>query len=182
LSTGLHCPECGKSIHIEVGKNGHFLACTGYPDCNYSRNYTRDEKGTIRPEEPSVEKTTNVNCEKCGKPMVKKYGRFGEFLACSGYPDCMNTRSLNSSGPGKSTGVMCPEKGCGGELVERRSKRGKIFYGCNRFPSCNFATWDKPINKKCPICGAQFVVEKTTKREGTFLTCHSKECDFKEPN
>jgi DNA topoisomerase-1 len=182
LPTGLHCPECGKALHIKVGKNGHFLACTGYPDCNYSRNYTRDEKGTIRPEEPSVEKTTNVNCEKCGKPMVKKYGRFGEFLACSGYPDCMNTRSLNSSGPGKSTGVMCPEKGCGGELVERRSKRGKIFYGCNRFPSCNFATWDKPINKKCPICGAQFVVEKTTKREGTFLTCHSKECDFKEPN
>jgi DNA topoisomerase-1 len=179
--TGLQCPECGKALHIKVGKNGHFLACCGYPDCRYSRNYTRNEKGMIQPVEPSAEEATGEECEKCGKPMIKKHGRFGEFLACSGYPDCKNTRSLNSSGTGKLTGVNCPQKSCDGDLVERRSKRGKIFYGCSRFPNCNFATWDKPVNRECPVCGAQFLVEKKTKREGTFLACHNKECGFKEP-
>jgi DNA topoisomerase-1 len=181
LPTGLQCPECGKALHIKVGKNGHFLACCGYPDCHYSRNYTRNEKGMIQPIEPSAEEATGEECEKCGKPMIRKHGRFGEFLACSGYPDCKNTRSLNSSGTGIIIGVNCPEKSCDGDLVERKSKRGKIFYGCNRFPNCNFATWDKPVNRECPACGAPFLVEKKTKREGTFFACHNKECGFKEP-
>jgi DNA topoisomerase-1 len=130
LPTGLHCPECKKELHIKVGKNGHFLACSGYPDCNYSRDYNRDEKGNIQPIEPTVEKLTDTVCEKCGKPMITKRGKFGEFLACSGYPDCNNTRSLSVKGPGKSIGVICPAKGCSGEIFEKRSKRGKIFYGC----------------------------------------------------
>ena len=181
LPTGLQCPECGKALHIKVGKNGHFLACCGYPDCHYSRDYTRNEKGMIQPIEPSADEATGQECEKCGKPMIKKHGRFGEFLACSGYPDCKYTRSLNSSGTGTLIGVNCPEKNCDGDLVERKSKRGKIFYGCNRFPNCNFATWDKPVDRECPACGAPFLVEKKTKREGTFFACHNKECGFKEP-
>ncbi|UCH23808.1 MAG: type I DNA topoisomerase [Deltaproteobacteria bacterium] len=180
LPTGLHCPECKKELHIKVGKNGHFLACSGYPDCNYSRDYNRDEKGNIQPIEPTIEKLTDTVCEKCGKPMITKHGRFGEFLACSGYPDCNNTRSLSAKGPGKSIGVMCPAKGCSGEIIEKRSKRGKIFYGCSRFPDCNYATWYKPVNKECPVCGAKILVEKTSKKEGTHLACLSEGCGFKD--
>ncbi|MBW2011395.1 MAG: type I DNA topoisomerase [Deltaproteobacteria bacterium] len=180
IPTDLTCPQCKKPLHIKIGKNGPFIACTGYPDCSYSRNYSRDEKGKINLIEPSFEEAEGQICEKCGKPMVIKQGRFGEFLACSGYPDCKNTRSLSSEGGGKSTGIQCPEKGCNGEIVERRSKRGKIFYGCTRFPDCTFATWDKPVEQECPKCAARFVVEKSTKKEGTFLKCLTEECDFKE--
>ncbi len=180
IATGLKCPECGKELHIKMGKNGHFLACNGYPECTYSRDYQRDEKGKIQPIEFAAEETTDKVCQKCGKPMVVKRGRYGGFLACSGYPECQYTQSLNSNGSGKTIGVACPEKNCSGEIVERQSKRGKIFYGCNRFPECNFATWDKPVDKACPACGAAFLVAKTTKKEGAFLACNDNGCGFKE--
>jgi DNA topoisomerase-1 len=181
IATGLKCPECGKQLHIKMGKNGHFLACNGYPECTYSRDYERDEKGKIQPIEISLEETTDKKCPKCGKPLVVKRGRYGGFLACSGYPDCQYTQSLNSNGNAKPTGVACPEENCSGEIVERQSKRGKIFYGCNRFPECTFATWDKPIDKACPICGATYLLEKTTKKEGTFLACNDNGCGYKKP-
>jgi len=180
IPTDLKCPQCGKPVHIKVGKNGHFLACTGYPDCTYSNDYIRDEKGVIQPEEQAEEEVTDKVCDKCGKPMVSKRGRYGGFLACSGYPECKNTLSLNSNGNGKTIGVSCPEKDCAGDIVERTSKRGKVFYGCNRFPECSFATWDKPLDRECPLCGAKFLVEKTTKKQGTFVTCLQQGCGFKE--
>ena len=180
MPTELNCPECSKPLRIKVGKNGHFLACSGYPECTYSSDYTRDEKGKIQPVKPLEEEVTDKNCEKCGMPMVVKRGRYGDFLACSGYPECKNTQSLNSNGSGKSIGLSCPQKDCTGEIVERSSKRGKLFYGCNRFPECTFATWDKPIDRQCPVCGAKFLVEKTTKKEGTLLTCLTEGCGFKE--
>jgi len=180
LPTGLSCPQCNKELNIKVGKNGHFLACSGYPDCTYSRDYIRDEKGKVKPVEPSMDEISEKVCKKCGKPMVLKTGRYGKFLACSGYPDCKNTQSVNSTGHGKKTGVKCPEKDCTGDLVERKSKRGKIFYGCSNFPECTFATWDKPVDKNCPDCGAGFLLEKTTKRQGTVLSCNTKECGYQE--
>ncbi|UCE54395.1 MAG: type I DNA topoisomerase [Desulfobacterales bacterium] len=180
IPTGLSCPDCGKQLHIKVGKNGHFLACSGYPDCTYSRDYVRDEKGKIQPVESNSEEITDKVCDKCGRPMVIKRGRYGEFLACSGFPDCEHTQSLNSNGPGKPIGVKCLENGCSGEILERQSKRGKIFYGCSRFPDCTFATWDKPVVKECPACGAKFLVEKTTKKEGTVLACVENGCGYKE--
>ncbi|UCF90906.1 MAG: type I DNA topoisomerase [Desulfobacterales bacterium] len=180
FSTGLTCPECGRELHIKMGKNGHFLACSGYPDCTYSSDYRRDEKGNILPVEPLAEEIVDQKCQKCGRPIVLKRGRYGEFLACSGYPDCRNTQSVNGNGAGNGTGVKCPEANCSGELVERKSKRGKIFYGCSRFPECNFALWDKPIGRGCPLCGAKFLVEKTTKKEGTFYACLAKECGYKD--
>ena len=180
IPTDLSCPECGKQLHIKVGKNGHFLACCGYPECRYSRDYIRDEKGKIQAVEPNSHDITDKSCEKCGKPMVIKRGRYGEFLACSGYPDCEHTQSLNSNGPGKPMGVKCPHNGCSGDVVERQSKRGKIFYGCSRFPDCNFATWDKPVATECPSCHAKFLVEKTTKKKGTFLACIENGCGYKE--
>lgn len=181
IPTGLTCEQCGKELHVKVGKNGHFLACSGYPDCTYSSDYERDEKGNIRPVTLSAEEVPDRNCDKCGRPMVVKRGRYGEFLACSGYPECKQTQSINSSGPGRSTGVKCPAEGCTGELMEKKSKRGKIFYGCSRFPECDFATWNKPVDMPCPQCGAAFLVEKTTKRDGTQRLCMTKECGYSQP-
>ncbi len=180
VATGLTCPECGKELNIKIGKNGEFLSCSGYPDCTYSRNYTRDEKGTIQPVEPNHQEAEGKTCDKCGSPMVVKQGRYGDFLACSAYPDCKNTQSLNSGGNARSIGMKCPENGCDGDIVEKKSKRGKIFYGCNRFPECKFATWDKPVDMACPQCEAPFVVEKTTKKEGSFLKCLNTDCGFKQ--
>lgn len=177
--TDLTCPQCNNRLHIRMGKNGQFLGCSNYPKCTYTRNYTRDEKGAVHPIEPSSDQTSDRICDKCGKPMVIKEGRYGTFYACSGYPDCKTTLSTNSTNGGEKTGVHCPEQGCSGELVQRSSKRGKIFYGCSRFPDCTFATWDKPVAKECPECGAKFLVEKTTKKQGTFLACNTKGCGFK---
>ncbi|GBC60777.1 DNA topoisomerase 1 [Desulfonema ishimotonii] len=179
MPIGQKCPMCNSEIHIKVGKNGPFIACSGYPECNYSRDYTRDEKGQIKVIEPDPVEAVDKVCDKCGKPMVIKRGRYGNFLACSGYPDCKNTQSVSTANGGQSTGVPCPEDGCDGELMERRSKRGKVFYGCNRFPDCKFAIWDKPVKTPCPRCGAKFLVEKTTKKDGTFLKCLNKACGYK---
>ncbi|NNL75293.1 MAG: type I DNA topoisomerase [Desulfobacterales bacterium] len=180
IPTDLMCPQCEKPLRIKVGKNGHFIACSGYPECTYSSDYSRDEKGKIQPVEYSEEEVTDKVCDKCGNPMVIKRGRYGGFLACSGYPECKNTQSLNSNGNGKKIGVDCPQKDCSGDIVERTSKRGKLFYGCNRFPECTFATWDKPLARDCPVCGAKFLVEKTTKKQGTFVSCQTDGCGFKE--
>lgn len=178
--TDLTCPKCNRQLHVKVGKNGQYLACSGYPECKYSTNYTRDETGKIQPIELPKDEATDKICEKCGKPMIIKQGQYGPFFACSGYPECKNTKSINSNHAGQATGVKCPENGCSGDLVERRSKRGKIFYGCSRYPECTFAIWDKPVAKECPECKAKFLVEKTTKRKGAFYACIKKECGYKE--
>ena len=117
-------------------------------------------------------KESDIQCEKCGRMMVYKDGRFGQFLACPGYPECKNTKSL-------STGVNCPQDGCEGQMVERKTKRGKIFYGCSEYPKCNFATWDKPVDRKCPQCNYPMMVFKDTKRKGALYKCPS--CRHEEP-
>ena len=180
MPTDLVCPNCNSKLTIRVGKNGHFLGCSNYPECTYTRNYTRDEKGVIHPVEPSSDETSDRVCEKCGRPMLIKQGKYGTFYACSGYPDCKNTQSVVSSNGVRETGVTCPEKDCGGTLVQRKSKRDKIFYGCSNFPDCTFAVWDKPVAKECPKCGARFLLEKTTKKQGAFLSCHTKGCGYKQ--
>jgi len=177
VTTDLDCPECGKTLHIKVGKNGPFLACSGYPDCTYSRNYSRDEKGRVHPVETKTGEVSDKVCDKCGKPMVVKQGKYGEFLACSGYPDCKNTYSLN--GMGEDTGIKCPTEGCEGSIVQKRSRRGKIFYGCNRYPDCDFAMWEKPVPTPCPKCSAPFLIEKSTKKTGTYITCKTDGCDYR---
>ncbi len=182
IPTGLTCPQCkAHELHVKVGRNGHFLACNGYPDCTYSRDYERDEKGHIQPIEINHEAATDKMCPKCQKNMVVKRGKYGEFIACSGYPECTHTESVNGGANGKSTGMRCPEEGCDGEVVEKRSKRGKVFYGCNQYPNCTFATWDRPVAKPCPICQKPYLVEKNTKRQGNFLACVDRDCGYKEP-
>lgn len=181
FATDIVCPECNTAqLHIKVGKNGEYLGCNRYPECTYTRNYTRNEKGEIRPVEPSYDKTSDKVCEKCARPMVVKQGRYGAFLGCSGYPDCKSTQPVTSGSSGQTTGVKCPEKDCGGDFVQRRSKRGGIFYGCNRFPDCTFAVWNRPVAEECPACGAKFLVEKSTKKDGDFLSCLTEGCGFRK--
>jgi DNA topoisomerase-1 len=182
LTVDLNCPSCGHSLTIKVGKSGPFLACSGYPTCNFTRNYTRNETGQIEIEEPAPDQPTDEVCEECGSPMVQKQGRFGPFLACSSYPACKHTRSLKPKGVQKPepTGVSCPEKKYDGEIDAKRSKRGRLFYGCNCYPSCTFALWDKPVPQSCPECGAPFVLERSTKRDGLHLNCFKKDCTYKK--
>ncbi|MFO7716204.1 type I DNA topoisomerase [Desulfosarcina sp.] len=181
MPTELTCPLCKKNaLRIKMGKNGHFLACSGYPECTYSSDYERDEKGIVAPVAPVQSEATDKVCDLCAKPMVVKRGRYGDFLACTGYPECKNTQSLNGGTPAKSTGVACPEEGCGGEIVEKSSKRGKLFYGCNRYPACSFASWDRPVAVVCPVCGNPYLVEKTTKRDGTRHVCPNRDCQHRQ--
>jgi DNA topoisomerase-1 len=163
---------------IKWGRNGEFLACSNYPKCTNTGEIARDDQGNITMKAPSAPVPSDEVCEKCGKPMVKRRSRFGEFLGCSGYPDCDGIKRLQSD-PVK-TGVACPE--CKeGEILERRSRRGKIFYGCGRYPKCKFAAWNKVIPHPCPSCGANYMVEKDLKRTGITWQCVNKECGYKAP-
>jgi DNA topoisomerase-1 len=172
--TTLACEKCGQPMVIKWGRRGEFLACSGYPGCKNTKNFVREDDGTIRPVEPE---TTNEVCEKCGRPMQVRFGRYGKFLGCSGYPECSNMQPLHKPVP---TGVKCL-LGCGeGELMERRSRRGKIFYSCSRYPACQFVAWDRPIAEPCPRCAAGFVTEKVTKRYGTVRRCVREGCGWQE--
>ncbi len=151
--TEVPCEKCGLMMVEKWGRNGRFLACSGYPKCKFSRPVAGEE-----PEE------FDVKCEECGAPMLLKHGRFGQFLGCSNYPECKSTMPL-------PTGVSCPQEKCDGVLVQRRSKRGRTFYGCTRYPECSYAIWDKPVPVTCPSCQAGFMVEKNTKSRGKELVC-----------
>jgi len=168
--TDLVCDKCQSPMVIKWGKNGKFLACSNYPACKNTGNIAQDENGEIAKAEAT---TTDVICDVCGKPMVIKEGRFGRFLGCSGYPECTNTKPLD-------TGVKCPQEGCDGTLCERRSKRGKTFYGCSSYPKCTYALWDRPIPESCPVCGHPFLVEKFYRGRGPVKVCPSKGCGYKE--
>lgn len=170
LPTELECPRCGRPLNIRWSRNGSFLACSGYPDCRFSADYERDEKGRIH---VVTDKSTGETCEKCGQPMVLKKGRFGTFLACSGYPECRNTRAPR-------TGVPCPREGCDGELVERIGKTGRHFYGCNRYPECRTVFWGKPVPGECPRCGSKVFLEKQSRRFGTKRVCVNPSCKYEE--
>jgi DNA topoisomerase-1 len=171
--TEIRCPLCGGTMMIKWGRKGEFLACENYPKCKHTQDFKRTEEGRVVPIEREKPEESGEVCDKCGQSMVYKQGRYGRFLACSGYPQCRNIRAL-------STGVNCPEPGCQGELVQKVSKRGKVFYSCNRYPQCKFALWDKPVPRSCPQCGSPFLVEKENKREGLHLQCPRKECGYRE--
>ena len=171
--TELTCEKCGRPLVIKWGRRGEFLACSGYPDCKNTKNFTRDDDGTIRPVEAE---TTDEVCEQCGRQMQVRFGRYGKFLGCSGYPECKNMQPLHKPVP---TGARC--LACGeGELMERRSRRGKLFYSCGRYPACQFVVWDRPVLEACPRCHAGFVTEKVTKRYGTVRRCVREGCGWQE--
>ena len=169
IATEYTCEKCGKPMVVKWGRHGEFLACVGYPDCKSTKEIKRKDDGGIAIQATI---TTDEVCEKCGSPMVVKRGRFGQFLACSKYPDCKSTKAI-------SMGVACPD--CGKPLSERRTKRGKPFYGCTGYPNCKFALWDKPVkDKPCPKCQAPFLLAKFSKRDGQKLVCYKKECGYEE--
>jgi DNA topoisomerase-1 len=207
--TGEMCGKCGKPLVLKWGKHGKFIACTGYPECTYTREPDNTDVEV-------AEQGEEEYCENCGRPMVLKKGRFGTFLACSGYPDCKTTKQIGgaqkkdqpldekcpqcqsnlvlkfgrfgeftacSNYPTckyvkqKTIGVKCPE--CSeGEIIERRSKKGKTFYGCNRYPDCTFVAWGKPVPQKCTECGSPYMVEKWLKA-GAVWQCPNPECKHK---
>ena len=216
--TDLICDKCGKPMVIRWGKHGSFIACTGYPECSNTRELTVDL--------PDVDKTNlselggeEEYCHNCGRPMALKKGRFGQFFACTGYPDCKTTKPVGgaqklpdvpleekcpqcgnhlvlkhgrfgeftacSNYPKckyvkqKTIGMACPRPGCTGEISERRSRKGKTFYGCTRYPDCDFVAWNRPIPTKCPECGHPYLEEKYLKA-GPVLQCPNPECKHKQ--
>ncbi len=214
--TDLICDKCGKPMVIKWGKHGSFIACTGYPDCTNTRELTVDLPDVDKAD--LTEQDEIEYCENCGRPMVLKKGRFGTFFACSGYPECKTTKQIGgtqrkdvpleekcpqcgnhlvqkfgrygefvacSNYPTckhvkqKTIGVPCPN--CTqGEVVERRSKRGRTFFGCNRYPECDFVAWGKPLPERCPECGSSYLIEKFLKT-GPVAQCPNGECKYKHP-
>jgi DNA topoisomerase I len=161
--TGETCPDCAGELIERRGRFGKFIACANYPVCRYTRDLSGGQRAEDEP--------TNEVCPTCSRPMVIKHGRFGKFIACSGYPECKTTKPI-------TLGIACQETGCSGELVERRSKRGRTFYGCSAYPTCKFVLWQRPVNEPCPKCGAPFVTTKMT-RGRMVLMCVKEGCDFR---
>lgn len=155
---------------LKKGRFGKFLACSAYPECKNTKKISINHEGKI---ETKKDKILDEKCPNCGESLVIKHGRFGEFTACSDYPNCKYIKL-------KETGVTCPEEGCGGILVEKRGKRRRIFYGCSNYPKCNYVIWNKPVDEKCPECGAAFLVEKVSKKSGRTLHCAVETCSFKK--
>ena len=230
------CENCGSPMVIKFGRFGQFLACSNYPECRTTREVakpataeangagaaaTSSNSATAQPEQNATEAEEAETCELCGKPMALKRGRFGQFLGCTGYPDCRNIRKIARSGAvapapvtldetcpldgaqlvqrhgrfgefiscsnypkckyikRETTGVPCPRPGCRGEIVVKKSKRGKAFYGCSEYPKCDAVFWDKPVATPCPVCKAPFLLEKTTKKEGTVQYCAQEGCTYR---
>ncbi len=163
------CPDCSRPLAVKLGKRGKFIACSGYSDgCRYTRPLEQNGQEVAEPV------FSEEKCDKCSQLMLIKDGRYGKYLACSGYPACKNIQPLVKP---KGTGVICPE--CKeGELTEKKSRFGKIFYSCNRYPQCKFALWDLPVETPCPKCGFPLLVKKIYKRTGEFLKCPKEGCEY----
>lgn len=173
--TNIPCEKCGRMMEIKWGRNGKFLACPAYkddPPCKNTQNFEKLPDGTIKIV-PKQELTTDQICDKCGSPMVVKTGRFGKFIACSGYPQCKTTKPM-------TLGVKCPQPGCGGDLVQKRTRKGRSFFACSNYPKCEFALWDRPVPKACPTCQAPFLVEKVSKQDGRSVQCRNQDCGYRE--
>ncbi|MCA1642284.1 MAG: type I DNA topoisomerase, partial [Acidobacteria bacterium] len=222
------CENCGSGMVIKFGRFGQFLACSNYPECRTTREIAKPQAagsqaaGADGAKASGAEAEAEEECDLCGKPMALKRGRFGQFLGCTGYPECRNIRKISKAGQvapapvplegetcptdgaqlvrrhgpygefiscanyptckyikRETTGVACSKAGCRGEIVVKKSKRGKIFYGCSEYPKCDAVYWDKPIATPCPKCNAPFILEKTT-RKGTMRHCAVEGCGYRE--
>ena len=160
------CENCGKPMVVKRGRFGMFLACTGYPECKTTRKIIATKQGMSA---AKADQVLDELCPNCGKPLVVKQGRFGEFTACTGYPECKYVKQ-------KLTGAKCPVDG--GDLAEKKSRRGKVFFGCVNYPKCDFTVWNRPVLEPCPKCGRTFLTEKITKKLGRQVVCANEECDY----
>jgi DNA topoisomerase-1 len=223
IITDQECDKCGAKMAIKFGRFGQFLACTNYPECKNTKEMAKPAAAGAEGEAGSEENPyANESCEKCGKPMSLKRGRFGQFLACTGYPDCKTTRKITKSGAAaappkmldeqcpdcashlairqgpygeftacsrypeckyikrETTGVPCAREGCKGEMLVKKSKRGKYFYGCSEYPKCDAVFWDKPVAESCPQCQKPFVLEKyNAKKDETVRYCSDEACGYR---
>lgn len=174
---GEACPNCGGELLRRQGRFGEFIACSNYPKCKYSRNADTGTEGAS--EEKAAPEVLDEKCPQCGKNLIKRKGRYGEFIACEGYPKCKYSRKIEGAAKEKkpllSTGVKCPSCGTG-EIVERFSRRGK-FYGCTNYPKCGFVSNYAPIARACPQCGNSYMLRKELKK-GNFAEC--PQCKLKE--
>ncbi len=166
IETDEVCEKCGKPMVIKWGRFGRFLACTGYPECKTTKQLKKNGEvaETVEPE------PTGEDCPKCGKPLLRRTGRFGPFVGCSGFPDCRYIQP-------KTTGVKCPE--CGkGELAEKRTRKGRTFYGCDQYPDCKFATWKPPLPIACPECKHPFLELRRRKGQPDKMGCPAEGCEY----
>ncbi|MEZ5427226.1 MAG: type I DNA topoisomerase [Pyrinomonadaceae bacterium] len=163
------CELCGKEMALKRGRFGAFYGCTGYPDCKNIRKIDKKSGETVK-SPPPVE--LDETCPVDGAKLVERSGRYGKFISCSNYPKCKYVKR-------DTLGIACPRPGCKGELVVKKTRRGKAFYGCSEYPKCDEVYWDKPVADPCPNCNAPFVLEKTTKKDGTVRYCKNDDCDYK---
>ncbi len=164
------CPKCAKPLAIRLGRRGRFIGCSGYPECDYTRNVTGDK-------EPEQTETIEGRvCPECSSPLIVRQGRYGKFIGCSNYPTCKHIEPLEKPA---DTGVECPT--CNkGTMLKRKSRYGKIFYSCSGYPECKYAVWNEPIAEPCPKCQWPILTLKTTKRRGAEKVCPQKECGYTE--
>jgi DNA topoisomerase-1 len=165
--TDIICEKCGSRMIAKSGRFGRFAACPNYPECKNTRRIDKNNKPITK--EPVEQKETDMICEKCGSPMVIRSGAYGNFYACSNYPQCKNTLPIKNE-----IGVKCPK--CGGEILTRRSKSKTVFYSCENYPKCSFSSWDIPTNEKCPVCSGMLMKKKGK----NLLVCSTEGCLFKK--
>jgi DNA topoisomerase-1 len=165
------CPKCGKKLSSRLGRSGRFIGCTAYPECDYTRNVDGEETTASEPEV-----VADRNCPKCESDLWVRIGKYGKFIGCSSYPKCKHIESLEQP---TNTGVDCPQ--CKkGEILVRKSRRGKIFYSCSGYPECDYALWNEPVKEPCPDCEWPILTTKTTKSRGAEKVCPQKSCGYTE--
>ncbi|MBM93523.1 MAG: DNA topoisomerase I [Legionellales bacterium] len=168
------CPECSKPLSIRLGRRGQFIGCTDYPNCTYTRSLNPASESES---EPEAQTPIDHACPECGGDLIHRTGRYGAFIGCSQYPKCKYIESSNTQ---KTLDIGCPQ--CQpGQLIEKKTRRGKPFYACDQYPTCKYALWNLPIAKACPQCQFPITTVKTTKKSGTERICPEENCDFKEP-
>ncbi|MFC1742866.1 type I DNA topoisomerase [Candidatus Riflebacteria bacterium] len=203
IPTDATCELCSSPLILKLSSKGRFLACTSYPKCKNTINIpldfplkdhllnNRDKTipvnklipiwKDVKEKKTDLPESTDKLCDKCSSPMVIRKGRFGKFIACSAFPKCKNTIKLSKTGQIEEkpsvSGIPCLKKGCDGTILTRKGRWGKEFYGCNKYPKCNFISGNKPTGEFCSNCKT-FTVYKTTKKLGKHISCSNKDCDF----
>jgi len=165
-----NCPKCGKQLNIRLGRRGRFIGCSGFPECDYTRNIDEEQAS-----EPEI--VEGRQCPECNKQLIIRSGRYGKFIGCSGYPECKYIEPLEKP---EDTRITCP-KCTKGTMLKRKSRRGKIFYSCSTYPDCDYAVWNEPVEGPCPDCNWPILTIKTTKKRGAERVCPQAECKFAEP-
>ncbi|HGE5041055.1 TPA: type I DNA topoisomerase [Legionella pneumophila] len=163
------CPKCQKPLSIRLGKRGRFIGCTGYPDCDYTQDISNPEGEKSEPE--VVE---GRSCPLCHGALHIKTGRYGKFIGCSNYPECKHMEPLDKP---SDTGVTCPK--CNqAKILQRKSRKGKIFYSCGNYPKCDYALWNEPVDLPCPKCAWPILTLKESKKFGRQILCPREGCDY----